>query len=740
MMNGKPWYFLPRVIFSLRGKLVMSFVGLTLAVALVTLGFAWFGGRQSAEKLASQTATQVTARIAAHVHEYTREAELVAGSALGSVEAGTVAIESASSWERYLWQASKVSELATYAYVGTETGLFVGVDRSVRGVAHTRIRMPEDLNMRTFAAKQVGDRNEPVPIQTVAYDPRERGWYKQVKAAGAPIFTEPYMSASKKIPVVTYAVPLRDAAGQFSGAFGVDFTLTTMAAYLQKLPPSENGVVVLKSAKGMTLATSQVVTPGDPALPNPLIAALEKLGAAPLQSQWIDDGAVLSVQNVRGAINGTVAVAIPAQDIWADARASWWRALAISGGLTVLAIALGVAWLHSVVRDLSALRKAVKQFEAGTDVPSLPVGRRDEIGSLARAFAAMSTRVTSELLSSRTQLSDGQLAQRRAEETHRLALARSQEEGRRLAAIVDVAQDCIAIVGADGKISYANPAFCAELRVASTALMGAAISDFMPDRRAESGRTFVRLHAAAQQGAVVRETVLMRRSDGSDLHLELTVTPVRHGADDTMELAVIGRNVSDAVKRSKQLSREAKYDPITNLYRRDPLLNALRTRMRAEPESPYSLLFIDLDGFKSINDRHGHAAGDIVLAEVGAAIRHCIREGDIAARFGGDEFVIALFGDKDESTASSVSTRLLDEIAEIAQRQYPDVTLAASIGIASFPHDSRSVSALARMGDQAMYAAKRSGGGRSASWRQIKQRPSVTGDVVVSLLGRSRSA
>jgi hypothetical protein len=73
-------------------------------------------------------------------------------------------------------------------YVGAEAGLFVGVDRSVRGVTHTRARMPEDFEMCTFAALQLGDRGAPVPIQTEAYDPRERGWYKQAKAAGAPIF------------------------------------------------------------------------------------------------------------------------------------------------------------------------------------------------------------------------------------------------------------------------------------------------------------------------------------------------------------------------------------------------------------------------------------------------------------------------------------------------------------------------------------------------------------------------
>ena len=737
-----------RSLFSLRGKLVLSFVGLTLAVALVSLGFAWYGGRQSGEKLASQMASQVTARIAAHVREYTREAELIAGSAMASVDSGALAVNDAASWERYLWQATKVSELASYTYVGTEQGLFVGVERTSGSTnAHIRVRTPQDTELRSFDAAGVGDRSQPVLQQTVKYDPRERGWYKQAKAAGVPIFTEPYMSASKKIPVVTYAMPLRGAGGEFLGAVAVDFTLAKMSAYLQKLPPSESGAVVLKSAKGMTLATSEYSAPRpgndiDPNVKSTLVARLDAIERAQDASPvWIENGTVFSLMPVDGAIKGSVAVGIPAADIWASARESMWHALLLSGLLTLVAIGVGAGWVNSVVRDLSALRRAAKQFESGNPISGLPVKRTDEIGTLARAFASMSSRVTSELRSSRSRIEIGQLEQKKAEETHRLALASSQEERRRLAAVVDVAQECIAIVAADGKISYANPAFAVELRMPAEALVGARLDDLLVNRRADGIDAVTRIHDATQRGEVVRETVVMRRADTTSVHIELTFNPVRNAEGRASELAVIGRNVTDAVERTDQLEREAKIDPITQLYRRDPMLDALQDRVRAEPDTAFSLLFIDLDGFKQINDRYGHDAGDLVLAEIGASILHHIREGDVAARFGGDEFVVALQDDSHEVIAHTVAERLIAAISGIARAKYKDIDLSASVGVASFPHDSRSVSTLVRYADQAMYVAKRSGGASWRSWRKESPRSAAhDNDVVVSITKRSRDS
>ncbi len=729
-----------RTLFSLRGKLVLSFVGLTISVATVTILFAWYGGRKSAETLAIQTATQLSARVTAHVVEYTREAELIAGSALAGVEAGAMDLSSVASLERYLWHASKVSDLASYTYVGTEAGLFVGVDRSVRkgtspGVALTRIREVTDSQLRTFDASNVGDRSHAVQDQSVEYDPRKRPWYALAKARGSPVFTEPYLSASKKIPVVTYAAPIYDRTGTLVGVMGVDFTLSRLTEHLKKLPPSEHGVAVLRSAGGLTLASTHEGKHNE--VSDEMAQRAFASAATPERSTspvWIEDGMVLGVQAVHGAINGSLAVAIPAQDIWSDARTAWQRALALSGVLALLAIGLGVYWLKSVLRDLSALRRAAKEFEAGADLSALPVRRTDEIGAVARAFAVMGHRVTSELRSSRTRIESTRKSHDEALESaaqHKRELARSQEQRRRLGTVVDAAQDCIAILNADFIVDYVNPALAAELRMPANALLGSHAGELLVERR---NTALTRIRGAAKAGTVVRETMLLKRSDGSQLHMEVTLSPIRDDAGKAYEFAVVGRNVTESVLRTDALSREAKFDPITELYRRDALVAMLQRRISTEPDAVFSVLFIDLDGFKAVNDQYGHPAGDGVLREIGRLIRTHIREGDLAARFGGDEFVLVLADDERETTARAVAARLIDAIAGVTQGTFKDVTLSASIGITNFPRDSRTVSTLIRYADQAMYTAKRGGGARWESWRRVSPiSRSKENEIVVSI-------
>jgi diguanylate cyclase (GGDEF)-like protein len=121
-----------------------------------------------------------------------------------------------------------------------------------------------------------------------------------------------------------------------------------------------------------------------------------------------------------------------------------------------------------------------------------------------------------------------------------------------------------------------------------------------------------------------------------------------------------------------------------------------------------ALLFIDLDGFKAANDRHGHAAGDLVLKEVASRLRDAIRSGDTAARHGGDEFLVILNGVGTEA-AKQVAAKLCDVIGEPIYYGAAEIRIGASIGIAIFPDHARTPEDLLRLADQAMYAVKRSG-------------------------------
>jgi diguanylate cyclase (GGDEF)-like protein len=156
---------------------------------------------------------------------------------------------------------------------------------------------------------------------------------------------------------------------------------------------------------------------------------------------------------------------------------------------------------------------------------------------------------------------------------------------------------------------------------------------------------------------------------------------------------------------------EAITDGLTGLYNHRYLHERLREELtRAHRRrGKLSLLFCDCDQFKSYNDDYGHKAGDAALARIARIVESCSRRCDLAARYGGDEFVLGLL-DTDVEGARSVAKRLHAEIeASSARSGHP---LTVSIGIATFPDDASAHDELLDKADWAMYAAKRAGRNR----------------------------
>jgi diguanylate cyclase (GGDEF)-like protein len=125
-----------------------------------------------------------------------------------------------------------------------------------------------------------------------------------------------------------------------------------------------------------------------------------------------------------------------------------------------------------------------------------------------------------------------------------------------------------------------------------------------------------------------------------------------------------------------------------------------------------ALLYVDLDGFKAVNDRYGHRRGDAVLAAIAERLRATKREGDVLARLGGDEFALAAPNARDGRELAALGERLLASLADTSPPKLADVPLGASIGIAFFPDDADDVPGLIAAADAAMYAAKHAGGNR----------------------------
>ncbi len=163
-------------------------------------------------------------------------------------------------------------------------------------------------------------------------------------------------------------------------------------------------------------------------------------------------------------------------------------------------------------------------------------------------------------------------------------------------------------------------------------------------------------------------------------------------------------------ERHRHMTR-ALHDALTGLPNRELLGDRLETAMAMALREGelYSALFIDLDGFKAVNDSLGHETGDQVLQVISQRLKAAIRDSDTVARLGGDEFFVVARGIASEADASVLGNKLNAAISEPIPELPPNLALSASIGICMFPYEGMSAADIIRRADQAMYRAKLSG-------------------------------
>jgi diguanylate cyclase (GGDEF)-like protein len=183
--------------------------------------------------------------------------------------------------------------------------------------------------------------------------------------------------------------------------------------------------------------------------------------------------------------------------------------------------------------------------------------------------------------------------------------------------------------------------------------------------------------------------------------------------------------VREQERAQTQLAYQARHDPLTGLANRTSLDDRLR-QLLGVADRPVSVLYLDLDGFKDVNDRYGHEAGDRVLTTVAARLSGLVRAGDMVARLGGDEFVVVC-PDLDAARVTEVAAQILHEVARPVPFGDVELTVGVSVGAAVRGDAVQTPSELLRAADAGMYDAKRQGRGR---WVLVGGPEPVTADAV----------
>ncbi|MFJ3377070.1 putative bifunctional diguanylate cyclase/phosphodiesterase [Pseudomonas sp. NPDC086112] len=275
------------------------------------------------------------------------------------------------------------------------------------------------------------------------------------------------------------------------------------------------------------------------------------------------------------------------------------------------------------------------------------------------------------------------------------------------ASVLDNAAEGILVVGEDGLIRFANPAMSRLLNATVHELQGKEFLDFLQKPHipiwADS-----ELFAGYKRGETLRlHDALLRTAPGQQVPVALSCAPLP-SEQHAMVVTVLDMSVVHHLHQ--QLEFQAVTDPLTGLLNRRGFYQTVENLLlRGErSDSTWVLLYLDLDGFKRVNDSLGHDAGDRVLRWVSEQLKACLRPFDILARMGGDEFTALLDLELPEH-AAKIAEKLIERVSICQQIEGIDIALGASIGIATYPDCGANLDGLMRASDIAMYEAKRAG-------------------------------
>jgi diguanylate cyclase (GGDEF)-like protein/PAS domain S-box-containing protein len=264
------------------------------------------------------------------------------------------------------------------------------------------------------------------------------------------------------------------------------------------------------------------------------------------------------------------------------------------------------------------------------------------------------------------------------------------------------------IVEPDGTVLYANKACADVFRKSPAELIGtnffALCAPFIDDLDK-------RIRKVASLRMMHRDEMCTGPTINGGRSFEFLLVPVLDASGRCEAVAGSARDITDRKAAEERVRHSANYDNLTDLANRGLFRERLQHELRhaARNGLNLSLLFIDLDRFKDINDTLGHAAGDQLLKQVAARISGCVRDTDTVARLGGDEFIVLLTDVTDPTHIDAIAAQMIDELRRPFTLDAGAATISASVGITVFPGDGATAEELTRNADEAMYAAKGAG-------------------------------
>jgi diguanylate cyclase (GGDEF)-like protein/PAS domain S-box-containing protein len=289
------------------------------------------------------------------------------------------------------------------------------------------------------------------------------------------------------------------------------------------------------------------------------------------------------------------------------------------------------------------------------------------------------------------------------------AKERAEQQVRLAASVYHYINEGIVVTDVNGVIVLVNPALCAITGYTAEECIGQNPRLFKSHRH-DAGFYQTLWHtlkeAGSWQGDVWNQT-----KTGRLFVVHETISVIHDDNNRVQNYVAVMVDVTEARLSQEFMRHQAYHDPLTNLPNRALLLERLGQQMvfSERKSSNFAVLFIDLDGFKAINDTLGHEMGDVLLIEVAKRLQACVRKSDTVGRLGGDEFVAILNDATSPNSAELVAQKMLDQLGEAFILSEQPCCISASIGIALYPTHGKTAGMLLQSADSAMYLVKQHG-------------------------------
>lgn len=361
--------------------------------------------------------------------------------------------------------------------------------------------------------------------------------------------------------------------------------------------------------------------------------------------------------------------------------------------------------------EVSHLRERAEHYGLRSSL-SLPLGVKGEVIGVLNIYSphehAFGEAVIARLSAFASRVTVAMLAAQEQQELRLLELAMSN------------AANAMFITRSDGVIEWMNEALQQFSGYSMEALLGQDPRIFSSGQ--QDAAFWHEMWQAVLSGQVWRGDIVNQHRDGHLYTVNQNVSPLYDLSGRLTHFLAVQQDISEKKRLEQEIRFMAYHDALTGLPNRilfqDRVQHAIVQVRRTR--KMLALMFMDLDGFKAVNDTCGHAKGDALLRQVAERMKSCVRSGDTVARLAGDEFTVLLLDVQDASSVAQIAQKLLTSVSQpfdLGDGQVVEVTL--SIGISLFPKDASEGDALLSSADRAMYRAKNTGKNRYVFLSQL---------------------